>query len=341
MSIFNQYEKNTALDANDLLGKLKTFIETRGFTILDFFQEGTGQRLHASRNGTIYNFKSFIDTAPFSSATAFDITDWQQVDSEPYNSGICLSISNGYVNTTAYDEQEGAIFDNNYNMDNDNVIGNPILLTDGAITEYDFFYNGNVIYIACQFNAGYYSHLCFGDIDKIGVYNKGGFASGSFYHKFDVFRTNDTPRPSLYCKNKELFSGSDESYLFNQILIDNSVRKIGGFIGTVNGNSNVFEWDFTKRSKNPFLSGKGTLLSSLFFTEEKVDGDTSSIMPVGTAKGLYNVYFENYAPKEIITIGARHYVVFPYWQKSSPWDDTIQESSGMGVAIQVDGSYVA
>lgn len=338
MTIFNTFETNSATDANDLIGKLKTFLESNSFVVEDFFQEGNGQRLHVSKNGFYYNFKSFINEVPFSQATSGQQSDWKNTDAEPYNSGICMCLSTSYDNSLDYDRQPGSITDEytgNEKPDGD-WAGNPILLTDGAIVEYDFFYNGNVVYIACQFNPGYYTHLCFGEMDKIGEYDGGSFCNGSFYHYFENFSTSNTPRPALYCAN--ILNFGEPNYVMTQVKIGEVIKKARGLIPTEDyGSTILYDLEFIRKSKNPFLGGKGTLIPEQFYIEEIYE--TARDMPVGTLNGLYNVYFENYTPKEIITVGTRRYVLFPYWQKTSPWNDTVLESSGMGVAIQVDNNY--
>jgi len=337
MTTFTTFENNTANDSNDLIGKMKTFLETNGFIIEDFFQEGNGQRLHVSKNGLYYNFKSFTNESPFSQSSTSNTNSWQSTDAEPYNSGICGNVSKSYDNTLDYDRQLGSLTDDySGNEDLSQPQANPILTTDGPIIEYDFFYNEKVFYIVCQFNSGYYSHMAFGELDKMGDYEGGSFISATFYHRFSNFSTTYLPTPSMYAKNYQ-----DRSYYANQVLINKSVRKMSGLIPTNENNQTpIYNFEFIRKSKNPFLNGKGTLIPESFYTIEKID-NTYKNMPIGTVNGVYMVYFENYTPKEIITIGSRIYVVFPFWKKESPWDDTDKKSSGLGLAIQVDNNYTA
>lgn len=334
MSIFTVVEQGTATDADDLLSKLRVFAVANGFTEVDYKAGArSGSILSLSRNGVYFNLKSYVNDAPFSSASAGEITDWQ---ASLFNDGIVCSLSNAYDALEPWDEQEG--FETK---------GAPILQTDANILSYDFFYNGSVIYIACQYLSGKYSHMCLGDVTKFGVYEKCGFVSATYKHDFNssglIDPLNDHVRPCIYAAT-EIDTG-DIPRAYTLVNMNNTVTTVHGNVGHYDRNvlQYMAGFDYTydvKNSNNSFLGGKGTFLKGMFLANMDIDGGVNHFLPVGTVDGVFVAYFQNYSVKEVVNIGTRYYVCIPFYQKPSPWVDTDRPSGGLGVIIEVNASYV-
>lgn len=322
MSVFTLKERGTALDAHDLMSKISTFMQTNtDFVLVKDGAVDLDNHYVFLKNGTYYNFKSFIKQVPYSNPVQADTDSWTDVN-EDRNEGVCMNLSTGYDSLVEWDRQA------NYFTQ-----GAPILRCLNDVIEYDIVFNGDLVYIICQYEFMKFSHMVFGKMDSF--YNEViDFCSATFYHQFAPLTINQTELVNLYNYTNEIGQN---------IKIKNNV--CSNFSGNILTNSFLttktnlerpfYNIEELKRSLNPF-SSKHTLVEGLFFKERLIDVTNTKYYPSEKFSGFYFVYFENFTEKEEFTIGSRKYIAFPFTQKTSPFDDTDVNSSGLGVLIEVN-----
>ena len=336
MSNFNIKERGEALDSSDLMLKLKTFLQNNtSFSIIrdgslqtqivEGITEPNPDNWYVFQNeGYFYNFKSFYNEAPFSQSNQTHDNSWGNIN-ETRNQGICLNISSSFSLSNEWDRQNG------YYQD-----GAPILKTSEEIIEYDFFYNGSIVYVICQYNNLSFSHLCFGAMNSFKGENI-PFCSGNFYHQFDSLTINQKELVNFY--NSGVEDGQN-------IMFKNGIAQ--KFSGNINTNSYITENEVSgiplysmpelKRSKNVF-SGKHTLVKGMFFDNRKYKKIENNFYPTEYIEGINFVYFETFFEKEELTIGVNKYIAYPFTTKTNPFNDNDVSSSGLGILIKVDNYF--
>lgn len=146
------YQSGSSANIHSLLIDISDFCLSAGYTINSLTNEGTGNRLHISKNGRFFNFRSFIGEnivtystnqyALFMNAsTAYNAgnTWYQQPNYFDYNDGSAKSFIAGMVRL------------------------------DSTISQYHFFHHTtgvyDVIYIFVRNEEGYWQRLLFGNVD--------------------------------------------------------------------------------------------------------------------------------------------------------------------------------
>lgn len=190
------YETGTSTGPNDLLDKLKVFLDTLDGWMINKWEvdsanptgyhvhsgmDGTGKRLHIQKtatDGTVmyFNFRSVVrgivieehdnSSTPISGPGTYraEVT------------GIVMNGSTGYNAGSDWDQQPGA--PKNV-ADTANVGVAMGELSVSAIPSYYFFASGDTVIVAAASSTGIYEWLGFGCLEKEGVYTGGQFYSGS------------------------------------------------------------------------------------------------------------------------------------------------------------------
>jgi hypothetical protein len=165
------YETGTATDQHNLLDKVRTFLVANGWTQNGWADDGTGKRLHVSKGGLYFNFRSAVNERVFPYA-------YYSSSGYAYVTGIALCGSTGYDGGEAWDEQPGGpIF--NYNSCTWGVCAKDI---SGAVPAYHLFTLGaNSVCLVVEYQSGKFQYLVWGELDKseAGTYTGGQFVAGS------------------------------------------------------------------------------------------------------------------------------------------------------------------
>lgn len=169
------YSTGTSTGPNDLIDKLRVFLEAEGWTTNDFSVDGTGYRLHVQKTASdstvmYFNFRSAIaESGVFGSASGGFEGDLTGI-------GICGSL--GYDALLAWNLQPTFCAQrlNDASYGGGNVIAP---LSTSAIPAYYFFAIGDSIHVVVEGTSGIFSMMSFGMIKKQGVYTGGQYITAS------------------------------------------------------------------------------------------------------------------------------------------------------------------
>lgn len=160
------YETGTALSPIDLIGKLKYFVESNGWTVNRYQDEGTGKNLSISKNGLYFNFRAL------------------QNEKNPIDGGrtgiygllCCPSL--GFDNSKTWSKQPGYPKDLTYS--NNDFLYSGISLPDTAISAYHFISGDKYLYIITEIVVGSFQYMLCGSLVKSGNYVGGEFMTATF-----------------------------------------------------------------------------------------------------------------------------------------------------------------
>lgn len=185
------YQSGTYTDMHDLLGTVKTFLQTNGWTINKWELDEQGyrswegldytgaMRLHIQKTASdstvmYFNFKSVKRGVIFE-----DYKDYTSSINERYYSeirGIGINGSTGYSAGNSWDKQPGYPVSKGTSKS----IGACIteVPVSGTNNYYIFHYTDSCV-IVTQIGANRFMYLAFGLLEKSGVYTEGQFYAGS------------------------------------------------------------------------------------------------------------------------------------------------------------------
>lgn len=319
------YFSNSATDVNDLMTKFKDhLVSDFGFTLNSFVTESTGRRLHASKNGMFFNFRSFVaETTP--------------VGGTP-QTGIFFNAGSGYSGATAWYDQAGVL---KYNSNTNYLLPGAVQLT-GAIVAYHIFYfedtNYEVVYFFVESPAGTYQRLLFGRLDrsKFGTHWTSGL-EGMFYQGSQAHNN------SAYSNSLSLFGENQVGFWTDQ-------RPKGAVWGAVpNGGTaywlsgdfgipqaqlspaRVQCFDSIGKSGSIWLDTPNTfnsnpiqvpvILNVTLDSAATLSNGTPNVpwCPVGQFPFLYWVNIQNINPGSDISVSTDTFKCFPMRKKSDTW----------------------
>lgn len=156
------YETGTATGRDDLLAKLKVFLEGDGWATNMYAADGTGYRLHVSKSGVYANLRSTNneELVPGYEGYHCSVT------------GIGLNLSTGYDAGQSWITQPG------YPTGNWGSVCTPLIDLPGAIPAYWFFSNGTEVDVVIEVSTSVYESLHWGELVKCGSYANGLYFSG-------------------------------------------------------------------------------------------------------------------------------------------------------------------
>lgn len=328
-------QTGNATDANDLLSKLRVFLTANGWAENRYESITSGLQATFNKNGYYYNFRSFVNYPPFrddgngDTATGSELTAWAST------SGVAVKLSTGYDGLLPWDEQPGSII----GSDESKFIQTNDGSGDDSIPRYDFFTvdnaadpSLNLVAVVCEYENNRFSHLYFGEVCAFGTWTGGSFMSAT--QKIAAVSAN----PGVIGPCLAVFEDD-----YTDLLVDTTVEKddIRGHIETrrVITIPDIFHMsrDDLSLSKIPF-NNKGTLIPPLYYHRDTV-ASPDEYYPLGTVPYCFTVYMKYYNPLETFYIGSRRYVVFPYHTKPVPFDDEVDESSGLGIAFKIPDNW--
>jgi hypothetical protein len=195
------YQTGTSTGPNDLIDKIRAFLESDGWTTNLFTTVGLGYRLHVQKtaaDGTVmyFNFRSAI--AEHGSTITGDNRDYQP---ETYNygdiTGILINGSTGYDVGLSWDMQPDypRSLDDPY-PDTNSMASCMTAMSTSAIPAYYIFSVDDTVNIVVEVTSGEFQFMSFGLLEKQGVYTGGQFFSASYdsyepnYERQYIYSTN-------------------------------------------------------------------------------------------------------------------------------------------------------
>lgn len=323
------YGSGSATDVNDLMSKLRSHLTAdAGFTEQSYVTEGTGRRMHMSKNGMFFNFRSFVaETTPAGGTS---------------QTGIFMNAGTAYSGATAWYNQTGVM---TYNSGVGYLLPGMVQLT-GAIVTYHFYSfsdtNYDVVYFFVESPAGTYQRLLFGQIDR---------------SKFGTHWTTDPIEGMFYCgsqaHNNTAYSNSLSLLGENQVGFWSDARPKGAVYGSVpdGGTPRWLSGDFSipqnqlsparvqcfdsiGKSASIWLDTPNTFNSNPIQVPIiiNVTLDSSASLsntspnvpwcPVGELPFLYWVNLQNINPGSDISVSSDTYKCFPFRKKSDTWNQS-------------------
>lgn len=154
------YETGFFTGSNDLLAKIKTFLESDGWTTNLYASDGAGYRLHVEKAGVCANLRSTNNER------------WHYANDKW--TGIAMNLSTGFDAGAGWYSQPGA--------PPGDADGRPFVkLRDITSTQgtYWCFSNGTQVAIVAAISSSLYGDLHWGELTKCGSYSGGMYFSGN------------------------------------------------------------------------------------------------------------------------------------------------------------------
>lgn len=299
------YQSASATDINDLLDRLRLFLEGAGWSI-DFWNDYlTGKALCVSRAGHCATFR----TSPSGGTGVGTGTD-----PAPF---IGVRAHAGYTGTpgpTTAVEASPELFTN---------------ALSGPYVGYDFFEgdgtDGPYVHIVVETVAGVFKHFGTGVLNREGVFSTGQYAHSSRWYY------NDNPGSQYPISNPDYTSPAHQvpfdvraSYAGTYVRADadgaapnwlggNSLH--GGYSQNNGGNNSL---DNVATLRGPFLAGASTLTGRTQLWPLWCLGRRPSNLasPLGYPPDMRFIRLDYYNPKDVLTLGADEWKVFPVIRKN-------------------------
>jgi hypothetical protein len=332
------YLTGSSANVHSLLIDISVFCQAAGYTINSLTNEGTGNRLHISKNGRFFNFRSHINEAI---AGGYSFNQY----------ALYMNASTGYNSGNTWYQQPG-YFDYNDGSPRSFLAG--MVRLDNTNTQYHFFYHTtaiyDVVYIFVRNEEGYWQHLLFGNIDTSKYSAALTTPQGMFY------QGSKSPFNDMYSNAITLFGDGITS-------IWNAENPQGAIYLSFSGNNRWHSGNFglTQTWMSPqrpqVIDGickKSTILNNAlsgisniptFLPIELYVGQIVSPIPAGLTGQipigeLPNIYFtniNNLAEVSEVKMGTiDRYRIIPFSKKSDTWDyvDHTNGTYRYGLAIK-------
>lgn len=316
------YLTGSSANVYTLLLAISDFCQAAGYTLNSFTNEGVGGRLHVSKNGRFFNFRSHLNEAI---AGGYSFNQY----------ALYMNASTGYSSGNNWYEQP------NYFAYNDGSARSflaGMVRLDSTITQYHFFHHTtgvyDVIYIFVRNEEGYWQHLLFGNVDTSKYSSALTTPQGMFY------QGSKSPFNSTYSNAITLF-GDGIPAIWNAENPQGAIYlNFGGTNRWHSGNFGLTQaWMSPTRPQvidgickkstilNNSLSGISSIPTFLpidLFVGQTVSTITSGLtgqIPFGELPNLYftNIYNLNEAA-EIKMGTVDRYNLFPFSKKGDTWD---------------------
>jgi hypothetical protein len=319
------YETGTATDQHNLLDKIRTFCVTQGWTQNGWADDGTGKRLHLSKNGLYFNFRSAVNERVFSAYYFYS--------SYAYVTGIALCGSTGYDGGEDWDNQPGGPVSNYSSY----TWGVCIKDVSGAIPAYHLFTLGaNSVCLVVEYQSGKYQYLVWGELDKsdAGTYTGGQFvvgsrsaATASYGSEPDPLGVFGYPADIGDCPQLAVWMDVDSiteywwpggSYVTRYAATTRMVR-INGLSGRVdptNGGQKGLASPLIRATPNAFNG-----LTSLHVLEVIAEREADKWSYIGRIPNMRMLNMTNYSPGDEITLGSDTWMVFPQHGKADTYPE--------------------
>ncbi|WP_422451833.1 hypothetical protein [Endozoicomonas sp. ALC066] len=353
------FETGSATDVNDLLTRVQTVLTSNGYTLQQSGSEGTGRRVHLSKGDLYINLRSGVNNEDPISNSGFRWTtawNWNRYKGNPrvyYSTDwLAVNVGSGFDDSEDWREwynQPGVQIE---------VAGNKgkaqFLETHGAIPKYWMFLQDNpsdAFWLIVEWAPGRYSWLAFGNVQKSSSYNGGRFYGASRW-------INDHygyPHPLNSCQVQVLdgdFKDENNGWGRTDVSAPNKSTGSSNVIRTPYIPNYQF---YSYSSSYPQHAQYNILYKSYIKNEARsvlypIYGfvqRSSGYSLLGTLPNAFYTSLEPFVAGDSIDIGGESYLVFPFYDRGSPWvyaQDTSGSASdwdsykvyhfGMGMAIR-------
>lgn len=295
-------QSGTITSSTNLLDTINTFLAANGWTLNSVSTDGTGKRLHMNRNGCFVHFRSFINES-FAAATRAN--------------DLAMYTSTGYNGASGWRSQPGRP-----SPSGNERVAMVDSLTSGSCQYYLYAYNStspayDVVYLAVEGTAGVWSHMLFGNLQKLGSWSGGIFFTGMHDEQINsgVGQAND-----------DLIGVSQSGWNTPPGFVN--VTAVNGFTGWIAA---------TGEGSVPRVIGEGHFIRSLFNNNPQswnsrptlwpelvymswqgaTWGATTTFAPIGKLPNVFWVNIKQITPGTLIQLGSDNYRCFPMWKKDA------------------------
>lgn len=295
------YQSASASDANDLLDKLRLFVEGAGWTV-DFWGDYLGGKaLCVNRAGHYATFRA-VPTGGTGVGTG--------ADPAPF---VSVRAHNGYTAAPA----PGTVAQ-----------ASPELWTNamaGPFVGYDFFEgdgaDGPYVHVVVETTAGVFKHFGSGVLNREGEFSTGQYAHSSRWNYNDSPSNNNISTPD-YTGHRVPFDvrGSNEGTYVRADVDGVSPNWLGGnnLHGGYSQNNGGSSLTDVATLRGPYLAGASALTGRTQLWPLWCLGRRPSQLasPLGYPPDMRFIRLDYYNPKDILTLGTEKWKVFPVIRKN-------------------------
>ena len=324
------YSTGSASSASDLINKLSAFAVTNGWTLNLLGDDGTGRRLHLSKNGAFINLRSFINE------TLANVNNSNTFFNNFY--GISMYGSDGYDASKAWQFQPGRPAYGNSALNN-TLVGSVNNLAV-AIPNYHFFSYTDTddIYCVIEFQSGRFQMFGWGQLAKYNSATFGGFwfSAPTYYPDYNQAYQGNPMNGQGY--NFQSPGASEQIPFRGGELSGNSAYAVVSSYLRMNANghngwaasggaatNNQVNWPPVSAVGHAYYDSTtllGTVSPYTWQTQMLpqivyiAQTDATKAKPFGEIKNMRRLNVSNYAPAEEFALGPDTWKVFPYFEKT-------------------------
>jgi hypothetical protein len=313
------YQTGTATGIDDLVDKIRIFLNAQGWTIDKWVAPSSGYdaELYVS-NGEVY---VSMDTNKQSGTQAYHGVT--QVIDRPY---LRAWINGGFNTSLAVDNQPNND-PNNYPAEADWLLE--------PMTVYHFFEDDIYFHCVVETIPGEYVHFGWGQVEKLGTFNYGTYVYGTKWAQSSSYI--DEYASGQHCTPLAGYIGEATNYCskimhdIEGVLTHYRISSSGGiYKGYGPGRFGIMSHDLWSVGPNNF-NGLTTLQPPWVFTE----APSSLIRPVGQIKDMRSINVKAFSPGDTWTIGGDTWYIFPTVTKKDPdLKDNLPNSGWLGWAFK-------
>lgn len=321
------YETGTALHAADLLQKFQAFAAGQGWSINKGESIGSGWQTFISKGSAFFSFRAFVNESML------------VLESTPVANGhgICVSGSDGYNGSLAYNQQPGCPVRQD-SPGNKYWVCTQFGVNPGPFTSYHFFAPDNkTLYAEIEVMAGVYQRFGCGSLDLLSTNVPGG---GRFFYATSAYPMMLTGSNSYLVTDIDgstqlehvPFRGGSFSAGFRgqaslvrcagnsfdnwAVGAQNARASVAGSSGSGSATDMAATGpgchDRILRDFNPNpMNGVGILVPCMVCMNET----NQYIRPIGTLPGIRYMDMTLYNPQAEFNLGADVWKVFPWYNK--------------------------
>jgi hypothetical protein len=312
------WETGTATGVNDLLSKLSTFLAAAGWTINKDAVSGSGRWLSVQKGADL--FVNLVSD-PASTGTT--------------NPGPWIYVvgATGYSGAGAYTAEPGA--------QPVATFANKMI---GSFTSYYFFEGDDYCHVVVEIEAGRFRHIQFGTLQKACTFTGGTYVMGTA----PLYNANTPSNPDNMANNYPWSSISSTTTRGNYIRADagDGVQWHSNYQSDTYRHAGMWREINSGSGSEPYRVGY--VRRMLEATPSTVNGLPVLIAPralvkkannlyaiLGTPKDLRLVAMDNNQPKDVLTIGADEWYLFPWTLRSATVNDAATDKSAYyGIALR-------
>ncbi len=310
---------------NNLMTELRNFCQTAGYSVNSFIDEGTGKRLHISKNSRFFNLRSFNNENVVTYST------------NQY--AIFMNASTGYNGANTWYQQPN-YFDYNDGSAKSFIAG--MINLESGIRAYHFFHfntaNYDVIYIILENGLGYFQRLLFGNLSTTKFGTSLTTAEGMFYNgskaPFDKLYSNaitlfgdgipdiygaQNPQGAVYIRYSGTPRWHSGNFGLNQTWMSPQRPQI---VDSICKRSTILNNCLSSISSIPTFipievyAGQATT---------SITNNITNMIPFGELPEIYFTRIDNFQAGGDLKMAKDSYKIFPFGGKNTYWDSNHPE----------------